>query len=100
VLRKKLTLGALGVILVVALSVTLGSLLVNAEGTDVVRSHKYYTSIEVKYGESLWSIAEEYIDPAHYSSIDAYIKEVMKINSLKDDESIIAGRYIVVPYYD
>jgi hypothetical protein len=53
----------------------------------------------VKYGETLWSIAEEYLDDEHYASIEDYIKEVKKINSLKDDEAIIAGRYIVVPYY-
>jgi hypothetical protein len=99
VLRKKLAMAIIGTVLVIVMSVTLGSLLVSAEGTDTARSYKYYTSIEVKYGETLWSIAEEYSDPAHYASIEDYIREVKKINSLKDDELIIAGRYIVVPYY-
>jgi LysM repeat protein len=98
VLRKRITLGILGAVLVIAMTVTLGSLLVSAAGAETVHSYKYYTSIEVKYGETLWSIAEEYLDAAHYASIEDYIKEVRRINHLKDD-NIIAGRYLVVPYY-
>jgi LysM repeat protein len=97
-LQKNLTLGITTIILVLALSVAFGSILANAEDNDTVRSYKYYTSIEVRYGETLWSIAEENMSADHYSGINAYIKEVMKINGLTD-ENITAGQYIIVPYF-
>jgi len=84
--------------LIVALSFAFGSILSVAKGGDDEASVKYYSSIELKYGETLTDIAMRYMDTQHYDSMDAYIKEVMKINHLKDDK-IIAGQYIVVPYY-
>lgn len=60
-------------------------------------SYKYFTSIEVVYGDSLWSIAEKYAGE-EYASINDYIKEVMKINHLKED-TLSAGQYLIVPYF-
>jgi hypothetical protein len=53
----------------------------------------------VERNDTLWSIAQEYNDKDHYDSIRDYIKEVMQINSLSDDE-IHYGDYLIVPYYD
>ncbi len=61
-------------------------------------SFKYYTSIQVSYGESLWSIARTYQDD-HYDCTQDYVDEVIHINHLKDGEDITAGQYLIIPYY-
>ena len=96
--QKNLALLVVAVFLVVAFSILCGSIFANAESQDTARKFKYYTSIEIKYGESLWSIAEEYIDRDYYDSIKTYIDEVMRINHLPD-ENIRAGQHIIVPYF-
>lgn len=58
---------------------------------------KYYTSITVEEGDTLWSIAEEY-KTEEYASIKAYIKEVKQINHISGTE-IYSGSALVVPYY-
>ena len=65
--------------------------------TDNV-SYKYFTSIQVEAGDTLWSIAEEYADEDHYASNKEYINEVKMMNKLKNDD-IVSGQYLVIPYY-
>ena len=60
-------------------------------------SFKYYTSIEIEQGDTLWSIASEYIS-AEYDSIQDYIEEVKELNQLGPDD-IHAGQYLMIPYY-
>lgn len=60
--------------------------------------YKYYTSVEVQAGDSLWSIAQEYADIDAYHSYRDYISEVKQINHLTG-EDIHAGQYLTVPYY-
>ena len=97
--RKNMALLIVAVVLFSVFTIVFGSIFANAESQDNERKFKYYTSIEVKYGESLWSIAEAYIDRDFYDSISDYIDEVMQINRLLD-ENIRAGQYIIVPYFN
>lgn len=60
-------------------------------------SYKYYTSIVIKEGDSLWSLAEENWDN-HFKSKKAYIEEIKEINGLTD-ETLISGQYLIIPYY-
>ena len=60
---------------------------------------KYYTCITVESGETLWDIADEYIDYDQYKDKNAYIAEVIHINHLDEDASIRSGQRITVPYY-
>lgn len=59
--------------------------------------YKYFKSIEVQKGDSLWSIANEHMDE-HYPSAAAYIKEVKAMNSLSDN-TIVFGQHLLIPYY-
>ena len=52
---------------------------------------KYYVSITIEPGDTLWSIAED-------KNIKEYINEVRSINSLTSTD-ITAGRHIVIPRY-
>lgn len=59
---------------------------------------KLFTSIEVSYGDTLYDIASQYVDE-NYKNTTEYINEVVKINSLDNSDKIVAGQYIIVPYY-
>lgn len=65
--------------------------------THSEETYKYYTSIQVKQGESLWSIAGNYMT-SDYSDRDAYMEEVRSLNHLSSDD-IHAGEYLLIPYY-
>ena len=98
VLRQRGLL-AIAIILVVALGILLGSS-INAMASsekDISSYNKYYVSIRVESGDTLWTIADEYVEGFNLSKSD-YIKEVCQINSISED-NIHAGDYIVVPYY-
>lgn len=69
-----------------------------ADDSRKLPAYKYYTSYEIKEGDTLWSIAETYMDDAHYDSVNDYIKEVKSINGLTND-TIHADCYLVIPYY-
>lgn len=71
----------------------------NAKGTEekALDTFKYYKSITIEPGDSLWSIAKENMTE-EYGSINDYIDEVCFINSL-DGTQIHAGRSLTIPYY-
>ncbi len=79
--------------------ITFGSILSNAKGSEekALDTFKYYKSITIEQGDSLWSIARENMSD-EYDSIQDYIDEVCFINSLNDTQ-IHAGRALTVPYY-
>ena len=70
----------------------------NALSPKASEGYKYYTSITIKPGDTLWDIANEYIDSEHYKNQKEYMDEVKSINHLEDD-NLKAGQIIVVPYY-
>lgn len=99
VVRRQIGLIAIAIIAIVSLAVLLGSG-INAMASseaDVASYNKYYTSIRVESGDTLWTIADEYVEGFNLSKSD-YIAEVCQLNEISEDE-IHAGDYIVVPYY-
>lgn len=60
--------------------------------------YKYYTSIEIQSGDTLWSIASEIAD-TYGLDTRTCVKELMFMNNLKND-TIHAGNYLTVFYYD
>lgn len=61
-------------------------------------SYKYYKSVTIGAGDTIWDFADLYADTEYYDSYDSYIKEVMAINHLKN-ETIIYGQNLIIPYY-
>lgn len=80
-------------------SVVFGSVFSSAKNpaTDLPQC-KYYKSITIEKGDSLWSIAEEYCTDA-CKSTGEYIDELKKLNQLSAD-TIHAGQHLIVAYYD
>ena len=98
-MRKDFLMLVMTICLVITCSISFNSFRSNAKDDSVKTSYKYYKSIVIDNDDTLWSIAEEYMDDEHYDSINAYIQEVKNMNSLTDDE-IQYGEHLIIPYYD
>lgn len=59
--------------------------------------YKYYTTIQIEAGDSLWDIASRYVCE-DIISIKDYILEIKSINKLKSD-TIQSGDTLTVIYY-
>lgn len=57
---------------------------------------RYYTSIRIEQGDTLWDIAQEY--KLDTESTQDYIDEVMEMNQLGSDQ-ITAGKSLMIYYY-
>ena len=75
---------------IMILSCLLGKTLVTASGEERESGYdRYYTNIEIRPGDSLWSIAERYRANSGME-VRQYISELKEINGLVSD-SIEAG---------
>ena len=96
-IRRNVILAIMTFLLVTGLTLSVNVLRSAAQDKDTVITYKYYTSIVVEYGETLYSLAEEYTDGYEIAPSD-YVKEVMHINHL-EDETIQSGQNLIVPYF-
>ena len=99
IVHRQRGLLAVAIIVVVALGILLGTSMNALASSDknIASYNKYYVSIRVESGDTLWTIADEYVDGFNIEKSD-YIEEVCQINEISKNE-IHAGDYIVVPYY-
>lgn len=84
-------------VLVTLLSVSLFIIRAKASSEEETPNYKYYTSITVESGETLWDIASDYMCD-EFDSVNAYVNEVKHINHIKENK-IYAGEDLIVPYY-
>ena len=99
VVRKQRGLLAIAIILVVTLGISLGSSVSAKASTDkdVASYNKYYVSIRIESGDTLWTIADEYVEGFNLSKTD-YIEEVCQINSISEDniQAEITLLYLII----
>ena len=57
----------------------------------------YYTSVTVEPGDSLWSLARKYAP--EYSDLQEYIELLKSINQIRQEDMILAGRQLIIVYY-
>lgn len=96
--RKKVLLFFLTLIVMFGVGVGFGTLLAKAEEPETDSMYKYYTSIKVEPGDTLWDLAELYMDDKHYDTRMDYIYEVININHMMTDR-LTAGKKLIIPYY-
>lgn len=98
VLHRNILLILLTVIAIL-LCVLIGSSIGSFSQSNAARqdSYKYYTSIEIQKGDTLWDIATEYMT-SEYGNISEYVEELKEVNHLGDD-AIHAGQYLTIPYF-
>lgn len=97
--RPKMT--AFFIILIAVLLILLGSSIRTFASSRLDSQNgamqKYYTSIRIEPGDTLWKIADSYITPE--MSKKEFIREVCQLNHMGKDDILRSGDYIVVVYY-
>jgi len=94
--RKRVCImGAVLLVCLITFSILFLSKTGTAEGSN--NRIKLVTSVEIKKGDTLWSIASKYVS-YEYNDMNEYINEIIDCNNLPDD-TIHTGNYIVVSYY-
>jgi cell division protein YceG involved in septum cleavage len=91
---------ALAVLVIIAVMILLGSRISTFASSHTVRTplYKYYTSIQVEKGDSLWSIADDYIIDG-VQSRDDFIDEVCQLNHISRQDILQSGEHLVIMYY-
>ncbi len=74
------------------------TIVLEAEADTFVPEYKYYKTVTVHAGDTLWNIATDNFSEEHYEDINSYMDEICSINNILGDE-INAGEDIVVPYF-
>lgn len=82
--------------LILALSCTAGSLPFHVRASAAEDMCKYYKSVLIESGDTLWSIAAKY--KAAGMNTSSVVEEIKRMNGLSNDQ-IIAGNYLIIPYY-
>jgi len=97
--RRRITVLIASICLIAGCGVLFGSLFADAHDNSVARKpeFKYYKSITINAGDSLWDLAQEY--KTDTCTTEDYIAEIMELNSLQS-ENIQKGQHLVIIYYD
>lgn len=99
VVHRQRKLLAITLLIFVSLGILLGTSInaLASSRADVASYNKYYKSVRVEAGDTLWTIADEYIADLNIDKQE-YIAEICALNDICEDE-IHAGDYVVVSYY-
>ena len=89
-----------GIVMVVLVCLLFGSFFVSAheDTADTDTIYKYYKSIEIQPGDTLWDIAESTMT-SEYDSVQEYVQVLKDMNNLESDD-IQAGQYLMIAYND
>ena len=100
VAKRKMILLLATIMFITIGSIVFGSIFTSAQSNNEIsaKQYKYYKSIVIEQGDSLWSIAEEYRTDA-YDDTQEYVDELKQLNALTS-ETIHAGQHLLVAYYD
>lgn len=96
-LKDKMSAAIIGLLVIVIICLICNSFIVNASGKTSPITYKYYTDVRINRGDTLWSVASQYISE-EYHSIEEYMNEIMELNSMNTRE-VYYGERIMVPYY-
>ena len=96
-LKRNLFLTGLVLILFI-LFLSIFSVKSNASEDPDSKEYKHYLTVEILPGDSVYSIAEEYLSNG-YSSIDSLVNEILYVNNLSETTVLISGNYLIVPVY-
>lgn len=97
--RRKVILCFMTAILILICVISYHSISSSASTGSEQINFKYYTATSLEYGETLWQIADQYIDYTQYRDKETYLREVRSINHIEDDAAIQAGQTLIMPYF-
>ena len=98
--KRVLRFSAALIIFVAAVTavIIIGRSPVRTNAADKGTGTKYYKSIVIQNGDTLWSIADRYMESSMYTDQREYVSEIKSINNLKSD-NITYGEHLIVSYY-
>ena len=97
--NNKAHISVIGIsIFFMSLIICSGIIIANAAVSDDINADqsKYYTSISIEKGDTLWSIASDYVSGP--KTISNYVNTLKEINNLQTD-CIYQGQNLIVYYY-
>jgi len=97
--RQYFMLMSLISILIFMIIFNLNTFTSDAQSDAYIPEYKYYKSIDIDSGDTLWGIASKMYSQDHYDDINDYIDEVCNINHLDCSSNLIEGESIIIPYY-
>ena len=97
-LRNQFLIGIVTIFLIFTCCVLFGNILSSAQDSTTQRSSYSYESITIKTGDTLWSIAEEYMTD-QFDTVPEYVAELKRVNSLVSDD-IQSGSKLIVSVQD
>jgi cell division protein YceG involved in septum cleavage len=95
--KRHILLSLLSATVILGLTLLGNSFRISAQDSSAEVSYKYFTSVRIEQGDTLWTLADTYADE-NFKSRKDFINEVIRTNHLMDD-SLKAGDYLIVPYY-
>ena len=72
----------------------------DASSSEDQKQYRYYTSVIITTGDSVYSVAEKYMDNLHYRNVDELACDIAEINRISTKTELQAGTSIFVPYYE
>ena len=96
-MKRRVLKTVIVILFIIAMCSVLKGFKVSADTNLRVNERKFFTGYVVQSGDSLWTIADEYMTK-EYKNHEAYIEEVMHSNQMKSDR-LYPGQLLVLPYY-
>ena len=97
-MQRLVVFTAATLILVIGMFVA-STLMTDARSDNKGFEYKYYTTMIVHTGDTLWNIATENFPDGHYKNVNAYINEICNINGICEADSLKAGESLILPYF-
>ena len=99
-LRRRVLTFVVMTSLIIFLAIFLSySFLSDAKSENEMSSYRYYSSVTVSAGDSVWSIAENNMDRMHYNNVESYVRDIASVNKISTDAELKAGSSLIIPYY-
>ena len=97
--KRKMMLLIATILVIIIGCIVFGSVFSSAHDDKIDKEMKYYKSIEIQNGDTLWDIAGEYVSNIYYESTQDYIDEIKEVNGLTSN-MIHQGQHLIVVYYE
>ena len=97
--RQYLALGTILAIIIFTFCFSFSTIMSGAEGDDHVTNYKYFKTVTLHSGDSVWSVANANFEEGQYESLNEYIREINSINKLDSNSVVNAGEVLIIPYY-